>query len=801
MTNNYNDLQNAKVFLIEGSNAAENHPMSMRWLMKAKAKGAIVIHVDPRFTRTSKIADIYACIRPGTDIAFLNAIINYILTNSLYDKAYVAQHTNAQYLLREDFEFNDGVFSGYHEDEFKYDMASWGYQLDPVTKKPLKAKSLDDPNCVMARLKKFCKRYNMQTASDITGIPVEKIKLIADTMVKNKPGTVMYALGMTQHTVGVQNIRCFGVLQLLLGNIGKPGGGVNALRGEPNVQGSTDFALLFNYLPGYLSFPNHNQPTLKDWTKNSGTFRAKFFVNLMKSWFGKNATAENDFGYGWLPRKNAKANYSIFRIFETAYEGKMKMLYVMGQNPMVTSPNLNLVHEGLSKLDMLVVADPFMTETAAFWEKPGCDPKKINTEVVFLPAASFLEKEGTKSNSGRLVQWCYTKIAPPGEAKTDLEMIDLLFKKLRALYAGSTAEKDQIFKRAAWNYPNPKNGIAGMYEAVLQEINGYNLKTGEHIKGIAELQADGSTSSGCWVYAGVYGGNKNLTKRKDNKTDPSGLGIFPGFAWSWPGNMKVLYNRASCDAQGRPFDKKNAIVWWDGAQNKWVGHDTPDVPNVLDGPNTANGQKPFRMSGEGVGRLVAASYKDPDPKAADLPRDSSGTPYDGPIPEFYEPIESPTTNILHPKVQSNPCVKYPRIKSKQPIGKKKEFPFVLTTSGIAEHWCCGAFTRNVPWLNEISPETYIELPEKLASQFRISNGDKVKVWSARGEVVVPAMITKRMQPLKINGEEVFVVWMPYSWGFKGLSQAASTNLITIDAGDPNTWIQETKACLVNLAKA
>ncbi|MCE5312769.1 MAG: formate dehydrogenase subunit alpha, partial [Nitrospiraceae bacterium] len=507
-------------------------------------------------------------------------------------------------------------------------------------------------------------------------------------------------------------------------------------------------------------------------------------------------TPENDFGYGWLPKKNAKENYSIFKIFDAALEGKVKMLYVMGQNPMVTNPNLNLVHDALSKLDMLVVADPFMTETASFWEKPGCDPKRINTEVVFLPAASFLEKEGSKSNSGRLVQWCYTKIAPVGESKTDIEMMDLIFNKLRSLYAGSTAEKDQIFKRAVWNYP--KNN---MYEALLQEINGRNFKTGEHVKGIAELQADGSTSSGCWVYAGVYAEGKNLSKRKDNKTDPSGLGIYPGFAWSWPGNMKILYNRASCDAKGQPFDKKNALIWWDEAKKKWTGHDTPDVPNAADGPDTPNGKKPFRMAGEGVARLIAAIYKDPDPKAAGLPRDGSGTPADGPVPEFYEPIESPTTNKLHPKVSVNPCVKYPRIKTKQPIGKKKDYPFVLTTSGIAEHWCCGSFTRNVPWLNELVPETYVELPEKLAAQMKISTGDNVKIWSARGEVVVPAMVTKRMQPLKINNEEVFVIWMPYSWGFKGLSQAASTNLITIDAGDPNTWIQETKACLVNLAKA
>ena len=796
MTNHWLDLKNAKVLLIEGSNCAENHSMSMKWIMKAKENGAVIIHVDPRFTRTSKVADIYACIRPGTDIAFLNAIINHILGNRLYDEAFVKLHTNALYLLRKDFRFDGGLFSGYVEADLKYDNASWGYQLDPRTRKPLKAQGLDDPDCVFSRLKDFYKRYTFKVGSDISGVPQETIRKIADTLVKNRPGTILYALGMTQHTTGVQNIRSFGILQMLLGNMGKPGTGINALRGEPNVQGSTDFALLFNVLPGYLAYPNHNEPTLKDWSKGSGTFRAKFMVNLLKAWFGDAANAGNDFGYAWLPKKNGKKNYSIFRIFESALEGRMKMLYVMGQNPMVTNPNLGLVQEALGKLDTLVVADLFMTETAAFWEKPGTDPKSINTEVIFLPAASFLEKEGTITNSGRLVQWRYTMIPPTGESKSDLEMIDLIFSRVRDLYADSKAEKDQVFKRVVWNYPK-----RNAYEAVLMEINGTNLRTGEPIKGIAELQADGSTSSGCWIYAGVFKEGKNLSKRRNNKLDPSGLGMYQEFAWSWPGNMKILYNRASCDAQGRPFDKKNAVIWWDEAEKKWAGHDTPDVLNPAEGPDKPSGQRPFRMTGEGVARLIAAPYKDPDPNIADLFRDASSVPADGPIPEFYEPVESPTGNILHPKVAVNPCVKYPRIKSGQPVGTVKDYPYVLCTSSIAEHWCSGSMTRNISWQNEMVPESYVEISGQLAGKLGVSNGQRVRVWSARGEVVVPAMVTKRMRTLDVNGTEVFVVWMPYNWGFKGLSQAASTNLITIDAGDPNTWIQETKACLVNMAKA
>ncbi len=794
MTNHWLDLQHARVILIEGSNAAENHPMSMKWVMRAKEKGAIVINVDPRFTRTSKIADIYAQIRPGTDIAFLNSIINYILENKLYDEQFILDHTNGLLIADEDFDFHDGLFTGYNAKEFKYDTSSWGYELDE-TGNPLRAESLDDPRCVFSKIKQFFKRYDFQTASDISGVPVETIKLIADTYVENSPGTIMYALGMTQHTVGVQNIRSFGVLQLLTGNVGKPGSGVNALRGEPNVQGSTDMACLFNYLPGYLNYPNHNMPDIDTWTNASGTFRRTFLVNLLKAWFGDNATPDNDFGFNYLGKKNGTANYSIFRIFETAIEGAMKMLYVMGQNPMITSPNLNLVHEALTKMEMLVVADLFMTETASFWEKPGVDPSTIQTEVVYLPARSFLEKEGTLANSGRMIQWRYTTLDPLGQTKPDYEMIDLIFRKVREKLQGSTAEKDQPILKAKWDYAHDKH----FPEQVLKEINGYDIATGQPVGGIAALKPDGTTSSGNWVYAGVFANNVNLSKRADNINDPGGMGIYPNFRWSWPGNMHVLYNRASCDKNGKPYDDKNKIVWWDETLAKWTGYDTPDVPSVTDGPDTPNGQRAFRMSGEGLGRLISGPFKQPLADSV-LPRDSSGVPVDGPLPEFYEPVESPTENVLHPGVPINPCLKYPRLEAHQPIGTAKDFPYVLCTSSMSEHWCAGSVTRNVPWLNELVKETYIEISKDLAGQHNIVNGDVVKIWSARGEVEAKAMVTHRIKPMTINGNRVDVVWMPYNWGFKGLSQAASTNLVTIDAGDPNTWIQETKACLVNLRK-
>jgi formate dehydrogenase major subunit len=795
MTNHWADLQNAKVFLIEGSNAAENHVMAMRWIRKAQERGAKIIHVDPRFNRTSSVADVYARIRPGADIAFLNAVIHHVLEHKLYDEEYVKLHTNALFLSDDAFGFDDGVFTGYDREKHAYQNASWGYALDKKTSKPARAASLDDPRCVFAKMRKFFSRYTPEVGASISGVPAEQIKLIAETFAANRPGTILYALGMTQHTVGIQNIRCYGILQMLLGNIGKAGGGVNALRGEPNVQGACDMSVLNNYMFGYLNYPVHTETKLEDWTRNNGTFRAKFAVNGLKAWFGDAATPANDFGWAWLPKKSAKKDYSVFGILDAAYAGNVKMLWAVGQNPMVTNPNLSYVHEALSKLETLVVQELWETETAAFWQRPGSDPKAIQTEVIVLPAAYFMEKEGTISGSGRLVQWRYAGVKPPGEARTDIDIIDAVFRTVRDLYQGSTAAKDEPILKAAWNYP-----AEGKAEAVLQEINGKNLTTGAMIGGIGELQADGTTSSGVWIYAGCFKGGKNLTKRRDARTDPSRLGMFPGFAWTWPGNMKILYNRASCDAAGKPWAGTTPVIWWDEAQKKWTGHDTPDVPAPTDGPDTPNGQRAFRMNGEGVGRLLAAPYKDPGAKPGDLPRDSSYVPKDGPFPEMYEPVESPVPNVLHPAVATNPVLKYPRVKARQPIGTVKDFPYVLMTSSIAEHWCAGSTTRNVPWLNELVPEPMVEIPESLAAKLGLRTGERARVSSARGEVVVKAVVTKRMQTLRIHGQEVTVVWMPYNWGFKGLSTGPSTNVLTIDAVDPGAATQETKACLVNVTR-
>jgi formate dehydrogenase major subunit len=801
MTNHWADLQHCKTILVEGSNVAENHPMAFKWIRKAQENGAVIIHVDPRFSRTSAAADMYARIRPGADAAFLNTVINYVLEHNLYDEDYVMTHTNALFLGNAAFDFQDGLFSGYNEAQHGYDTSSWGYQLEG-SGVPQRTASLGDPRCIFTRLRKFFSRYTLEIGERVTGIPAAQIQQIAETMARNRPGTILYALGMTQHTTGVQGIRAFTVLQLLLGNVGKPGGGVNALRGEPNVQGACDMGVLNNYTPGYLDWPTNGEPTLDAWTKKKGTARRPLLVSMLKAFYGESATAENDYGYAWLPKRSPSIDYSTFGIFEGALAGKVKMLWIVGQNPAVTMPNLNLMFSALGSLDVLVLQELWETETAAFWQRPGVDPKSIPTEVLLLPAAFFMEKQGSVTNSGAMVQWRYRTVAPPGQAKPDGEIVDRVFRRVRDLVKDSSDSKDDGITKAFWTYTTP--------EDVLKEINGYvvrdvpeaGLKAGSLVSGVGDLlHAEGATSSGCWIYAGVFGGGENLSARRDSRTDPGNLGLFPYFAWTWPNNKRILYNRASCDRHGKPYPGSPPIVWWDEEKKIWTGYDVPDVMYPTDGPDTHNGQRAFHMNAEGVGRLFAAVYSDPDPHAPGMPRDTSYVPKDGPLPEMYEPVESPVQNVLHPKVRQNPTLKYPRVPGRQPIGNSQDFPYVLMTSTVAEHWCAGSTTRNIPWLNELVPEPILEMPEALARKIAVKSGDSVKVSTARGELVVKALVTHRMQTLKIDGQEVIVVWMPYCWGYKGLSTGPSVNHLTIDAGDPGAGTQETKACLVNVVKA
>ena len=800
MTNPWYDLKNTKLAWVEGSNIAECHPMGLKNLMKAKKNGLKIMHVDVRFTRTSKIADYFIQIRPGTDIAFLGAIINYVIQNKKYDEQYLRLHTNAHFLINPAFGFDDGIFSGYNEEKRKYDMTTWQYQVD-ANGKPMRAADLFAPNTVMSILKKHYERYTFEVVSSITGASVADIKMAAEIYSSIKPAVFMYALGMTQHTVGVENIRCFTVLQLLRGNIGVPGGGIDAMRGQPNVQASTDYGIMFQYFPGYLPWPTEKTNTLAKWTHNSGTFRAKFLINLLKAWFGDAATKENEYCFGLLPVRNSTQNDSIYVQFEKAIEGKMKCIYFAGQNPMVSNPNLGNVHRGLRKLDTVIVEDLYLNETASFWERPDSpegdpiSPQDIQTEVIFLPACSYLEREGTMTNSMRMIQWRMKGVDPLGDSKPDYLILDMLWKKIRELYKDSTDPKDKIIQLLTWNYPQEH-----MVEHIMREVNGYDLSTGKLLNGIGEIKDDGTTNSGMWIYAGVMReGGVHMAKRR-GQDDPGNMGIFPNYGWVWPDNIHLLYNRASCDEHGNPINPDKKIIWWNAEKKVWEGYDRPDVGSLTAAPDTPAGQKPFRMVGEGVGRIFAASYKDVENGET---RDSSSTPVDGPIPEFYEPVESPTNNALHmnPNAQFSPCVIYPRLPDLQKIGTKDEFPYVLCSSSICEHWCSGTITRHITWLNELVKEPFIEMPKKLAEKLGVKSGDEVIVRSVRAQIKEKAMVTDRIKPLWINGQEVFVTWQPYNWGFKGLSTGPSGNYITIDALDPNAQSQEFKACLIDIKKA
>lgn len=797
MTNSWSDLKNAEVFLIAGSNCAENHPIAMKWINRAKEKGAKIIVVDPRFTRTASKADIFAQIRPGTDIAYLGAIINYILEQKLYDQNYVLNFTNALTKISKDYKFEDGLFSGYDPKTRKYAMASWGYQLGP-DKKPLKAETIEDQDSVFSKLKAHYSRYTFETAEKISGIPAAKIKEIADVFCKGKPGSILYALGMTQHTTGVQGIRAYAIIQLLLGNIGKAGGGINALRGEPNVQGSTDMANLVSNLPGYLPHPINTDKTIRDYLVRSGSFFEKHLVAQLKAWFGENATKENDYGFSYLPKTNPTVNATMIKLFEMMNKGQFKLLFNVGSNSSVSIPDLKLVRSALAKLDMLVVSDLFEIETAQFWRAPGVNPADIKTEVIMFPAAFVYEKAGSMSNSSRWIQWKEAALKPLGDSLPDLDMLDHLFKKIRKLYAGSTDVKDAPILKARWDYGEHTSALK-----VLQELSGYDETTGKLFPTIGDyLKAPiGTASTGCWIYAGVTG-NGNLAARRNN-TDPSGLGLFKEWSFAWPGNVRILYNRASCDEAGQPVDAKRKLIWWDAAAKVWAGNDGGDLVDKTKGPETPEGKLSFRMNPEGVGRLFAATYMSgmpAEPPADGLPAvgiRAAGTCVDGPFPEFYEPTESPTTNILHPKVSISPCA---LVVSTQ-IGKSEEFPHVLTTYGVVEHFCAGGITRNIPWLNEIMPEPFAEISKNLGAKIGVKEGDVVEVSSARGKITVRALVTDRIQTYKINGKDTETIGMPWSWGFASLSSGPSTNEITIAAIDPGAGTPEYKVCLVNIRRA
>jgi formate dehydrogenase major subunit len=809
MTNHWIDIKNSDCILIMGSNAAENHPISFKYVIEAQQKGAKLISVDPRFTRTSSKADIYAPMRSGTDIAILGGMIKYIFDNNLYNQEYAAAYTNAPFIVGKDYSFEDGLFAGYNKQTKSYDKSKWAFEMD-ANGVPKMDRSLKHPRCVFQILKQHYSRYNTALVSKISGTPeadlLEIYKTYSATGARGKAGTIMYAMGWTQHTVGTQNIRAMAIIQLLLGNMGVSGGGVNALRGESNVQGSTDHCLLWHIWPGYLKTPRAsnfslaaynekwtpkcNDPLSANWWQNY----PKYSISLLKSFFGENATPKNDYGYDWLPKVDDGKNYSWLDLFDEMYRGTFKGFFAWGQNPACSGANAGKTRDAMKNLDWMVNVNLFDNETGSFWRGPGMDPAKIKTEVFFLPAAASVEKEGSITNSGRWSQWRYQGPKPLGKSLPDGQIIMELGNKIKSQYkdGGTFAEPIQNLK---WDYLTK-----GEYDphAVAKEINGYFLKDvtikgkvykkGTLVPSFAFLQADGSTSSANWLYCNSYTEKGNMAARRSTQDASNNIGLYPGFSWCWPVNRRIIYNRASVDLKGQPWDKENWVIKWDGA--KWSGGDVPDGGwpplGSLENPNPKS-RYAFIMRKHGHGQIFGPGLAD------------------GPLPEHYEPLECPVEKNLMSSVFTNPTAAVYGSKADVYKTCDPRYPFVGTTYRVTEHWQTGVMTRHQPWLLELQPQVFVEMSEELSRLKGIKNGERVLATSARGQLECTAIVTKRLKPLKISGvggSEVHQVGFPwcYGWEKPKSGKEESANLLTPSTGDPNTRIPETKAFMVNVQK-
>jgi formate dehydrogenase-N alpha subunit len=825
MTNSWTDIKNTDLILIMGGNAAEAHPCGFKWAVEAmQARKAKLIVVDPRFTRSAAVADYYAPIRVGTDIAFLGGVINYLLANNKIHTDYVKLNTDATFLTKADYKFEDGLFSGYNAEKRSYDKATWGYQVgeDGFVKVD---DSMQDPLCVFQQMKKHYSRYTPEQVSKITGTPKDQFlkvcEMLAETSATNKVMTIMYALGWTQHSVGSQNIRTMAMIQLLLGNMGRPGGGVNALRGHANVQGITDMCAYSEVLSGYMSAPTDADVDRETYLKsrtgkplrpNQMAFTQNFpkwHTSFMKAYYGSAATAENNFAYDWLPKRDGA--YDIMAMFERMHQGKMNGFVCQGFNPLAAMPNKKKMSAAFAKLKYLVVIDPLETETSEFWKNFGplndADPAKIATEVIRLPSTCFAEETGTFTNSSRVISWKEKAVDPPGEGKTDSEIMARLFVKLREMYAKDGGALPEPIKALAWPYinanvPNPAE--------VLREISGRALadvfpvpapaapgakpvavaapaappqplvKAGEQLAGFAQLRDDGSTSCGNWIYSGCWSQAGNLTARRDT-ADPTGLGVFPNWGYSWPANRRILYNRASADKDGKPWDPSRKYLAWNGTS--WAGG--ADVPDMR--PDAAPDQNvgAFIMNPEGVARLHAIGMNE------------------GPFPEHYEPFETPLgVNLMCPnnaKAVSNPAARVYK-GDMEAFGKADQYPYAATTYRLTEHqhfWTKHAKSNAI-----VQPAPFVEIGEELAKEKGIKQGDRVKVKSNRGEVIAACVVTKRMKALDVNGKKVHHVGIPIHWGFKGVTQNGYlANALTPYVGDANSQTPEFKAFLVNIEKA
>lgn len=809
---------------------AEAHPVGFRWVMKAKERGARVIHVDPRFTRTSQLADLHVPIRAGSDVAFLGGLIRHVIETESYFKEYVVNYTNAPTIVCDAFrdtEDLDGLFSGFDADTGSYDPASWGYEdcevglSAGVHEHATQAFSehtgagmdlgsvrhddtLQDPRCVFQILRRHFSRYTPEMVQQICGISREDFMAVAAALIANsgreRTGAFIYALGWTQHSEGVQMIRAAAILQLLLGNIGRPGGGIMAMRGHASIQGSTDVPTLYDLLPGYLHMPRarHSHFTLKEYIGTSRIDRGwwshfdAYIVSLLKAWFGEAATVENDYGFGRLPKLSG--NHSHYATMLRALDGGLDGLFLMGQNPAVGSMHAGLQRRALARVRWVVVRDLAEIESATFWRdspevKSGeLRTEDIQTEVFLMPAASHIEKDGCFTNTQRLVQFRDKALDPPGDARSELWFMHHLAKRVKAHYSGSEHDRDWPITNLCWDYPEQGELREPDVEAVLKEMNGYEVASGRALSSFDELRSDGSTACGVWIYCGVFAGGVNQARRRNpGDVEADGGTVSPEWAWAWPANRRILYNRASADPQGRPWSERKRYVWWDESAQKWSGYDVPDFPVTKQpgyeppsdarGMDAISGSDPFIMMADGRGWLFAPSGL-----------------LDGPMPTHYEPIESPLPNRLYPKLGASPAaIRWRRPENPYHAIGDPRYPLVATTFRLTEHHTAGGMSRTVPWLVELQPEMFAEVDPQLAADRGIEDGGWMTIVTERAEIEARAKVTGRMRPLRIDGRVIHQVGLPWHWGYAGLTRGDAANDLGALSGDPNVSIQESKA--------
>jgi formate dehydrogenase major subunit len=844
MTNGWVDIKNTDMMLIMGGNPAENHPCGFKWAIEAKRnRNAKMIVVDPRFTRTASVADLFAQIRAGTDIAMLGGLIKYAIENNRIAKDYLVNYTNASFIVKDGFKLpeDDGVFSGFDAGKQSYDRSTWNYsgsgpsaakstnagmqlgqgslstQLPPMPEKVDHDLTLQNPRCVYQLLSKHYSRYTPEMVERITGIPRDQFLKIADLFTSirkdgdmKKAATIIYAVGWTHHSFGTQIIRAAAILQLIMGNVGRAGGGVNALRGHSNIQGATDMAGIFDNLPGYLKVPTPADDNFDAWMKRITPTQAKpeewqsfnywsntpkFAVSLLKAFYGDAATKQNGWAFDYLPKIDR--NFSWVHLWDNMYNGIVKGMFAFGMNGVAIGPDSKKNIDALKKADWLVVGEIYQDETSEFWKSPGIsadEMKQIQTTVYRLPCAGFAEKDGTFTNSARWLQWKNAALPLPADCKLDQAIVAQIFLRVRALYAQDPGKFPDPILKLAWSYTDTSSPSLS---DVLKEINGkaladledpitkQQIKAGQQLPGFAWLKDDGTTLCGNWIYSGAFTEGGNLTARRD-PADPSGLGVHQNWAFSWPANRRVLYNRASCDLDGKPFDPTRKQVWWNDATQKWAGN---DVPDFKPDSKPSDHMGPFIMNAEGVGRIFG-------PLAAFA---------DGPFPEFYEPVESPIDNLLHPQQTHNPVVKRFKTPDDKYGGPKEGYNVVCTTYRLTEHY--HYWTKNNPMNVQLVPEPFVEISAEMANEMGLHGGERLKVSSIRGEYIAKAMVTKRIKPMMIDGKKTYQIGIPIHWGYRGIAEDEGktartlTNNLSPTVIDPNAFTPEFKGFMVKVERA